>query len=353
MSTVDLAVRLAGASIALYIALVWLRDAGRHPSGWLVALFAFGVASYLLCPPMAREWQLGLVEVPFFAGCFSVAVFFFLMTCTIFDDSFRLRWWHGFLVLVAVMLGAARWLITQQAEGGTAAAEATGMLLLAHQILSLGLTGFALIVAARGLPADLVEPRRRLRLAFIGVSGAYGLGIIVTEIYLRGAAANPGVELANAAAILILAIGFAATMTGLRPAFAPTVEAAPRPDRQPVEEADSELIGQLRRSMEQDAAYRDESLTIATLARQLGTQEYILRRTINGSLGYRNFNRFVNHYRLAEACARLADPAEKKLPILSIALECGFASIGPFNRAFKEEMGTTPGAYRRKSLGQT
>jgi AraC-like DNA-binding protein len=27
-------------------------------------------------------------------------------------------------------------------------------------------------------------------------------------------------------------------------------------------------------------------------------------------------------------------------------MDCGFGSIGPFNRAFKEDTGVTPGAYR-------
>ena len=40
--------------------------------------------------------------------------------------------------------------------------------------------------------------------------------------------------------------------------------------------------------------------TIAQLAEQLGTQEYRLRRLINGSMGHRNFNAFLNAYRIAE-----------------------------------------------------
>jgi AraC-like DNA-binding protein len=35
------------------------------------------------------------------------------------------------------------------------------------------------------------------------------------------------------------------------------------------------------------------------------------------------------------------------LPVLSIALEVGYGSIGPFNRAFKARMGMTPSRFRK------
>ncbi len=71
--------------------------------------------------------------------------------------------------------------------------------------------------------------------------------------------------------------------------------------------------------------------------------EAALRDLINQELGYRNFNDFLHHHRLQEAAARLAT---EDLPILSIALECGYGSIGPFNRAFRQRFGMTPTEYR-------
>jgi AraC-like DNA-binding protein len=37
--------------------------------------------------------------------------------------------------------------------------------------------------------------------------------------------------------------------------------------------------------------------------------------------------------------------------VLTIALDAGFSSLGPFNRAFKAETGVTPSEYRRQALG--
>ncbi len=36
------------------------------------------------------------------------------------------------------------------------------------------------------------------------------------------------------------------------------------------------------------------------------------------------------------------------MPVLTIALDTGFGSIGPFNRAFKAHTGMTPTEYRRE-----
>jgi len=49
----------------------------------------------------------------------------------------------------------------------------------------------------------------------------------------------------------------------------------------------------------------------------------------------------------------LADPARRDRPVLTVALEAGFQSIGPFNRAFKAATGLTPTEYRREKLADS
>jgi AraC-like DNA-binding protein len=95
--------------------------------------------------------------------------------------------------------------------------------------------------------------------------------------------------------------------------------------------------------MTEHHAYRREGLTLAALAADLGLGEATLRSLINQHLGYRNFNDFLHHHRLQEAASRLTSEG---LPILTIALECGYGSIGPFNRAFRQRFGMTPTEYR-------
>jgi AraC-like DNA-binding protein len=74
---------------------------------------------------------------------------------------------------------------------------------------------------------------------------------------------------------------------------------------------------------------------------------------INQGLGHRNFSAFLNQQRLAEAKAALGDPAQAGVPVSTIALDAGFGSLGPFNRAFKAETGRTPSEFRAQALGQS
>ena len=113
--------------------------------------------------------------------------------------------------------------------------------------------------------------------------------------------------------------------------------------------ADAALARRVSEEMAGRRLWRREGLGIAELARELGTQEYRLRRAINRHLGYRNFNDFLHDYRLTEAAARLAEASEAHLPVLTIALECGYGSIGPFNRAFKARFGVSPSQFRNQA----
>jgi AraC-like DNA-binding protein len=63
-------------------------------------------------------------------------------------------------------------------------------------------------------------------------------------------------------------------------------------------------------------------------------------------LHYRNFNQFLNQYRIEEAARRLQDPHEQHIPISSIALDVGYASLSSFNKAFKDTYQVTPSVYR-------
>lgn len=72
-----------------------------------------------------------------------------------------------------------------------------------------------------------------------------------------------------------------------------------------------------------------------------------LREVINKELGHRNFNQFMNQYRIDEVSRRIQE--EKNLPILSIALDVGFRSLSSFNVAFKQTHDMTPSDFRNRN----
>jgi AraC-like DNA-binding protein len=111
-------------------------------------------------------------------------------------------------------------------------------------------------------------------------------------------------------------------------------------------------LKQIERVMTTERAYRQEGLTIGLLAVRLGLPEHRLRTLINEGLGHRNFNAFLNRYRIDEAKAALGDPDQMDVPVLTIALDAGFQSVTPFNRAFKADTGLTPTEFRRIALAR-
>jgi len=63
----------------------------------------------------------------------------------------------------------------------------------------------------------------------------------------------------------------------------------------------------------------------------------------------RNFNDFINYYRIQDAKRLLLDMNKKRYTISSIAFDIGFSSLSSFNMAFKKFEGTTPSSYQKKN----
>ncbi len=202
--------------------------------------------------------------------------------------------------------------------------------------------------AWRSREGDLVEARRSIRLRLVVTIGGLCVLVNAVEVAVFGFGAPIAwrsiVEIGIMfAALVICSAMFVHRQSDLFAAQTPPVaDPVPAPDQ-------IEFAKRLASHMEQGLAWRDETLTIASLAAQLGEQEYKLRRLINGQLGHRNFAQFLNGFRLAEVKAALADPTQKDVPILTIALDAGFGSLGPFNRAFREAEAMTPSEFRAQA----
>lgn len=209
----------------------------------------------------------------------------------------------------------------------------------------------ALYWAARGWRVDLDESRRFLRGVFLVVVGGLSFGINATELYLLGAPHSTRAPFDNAIT-LIMAVGYVTVALAVLRFDHGVLErlanrTSPLPDPHVDPGVDRQLAA-LTRALEEEKVYLTPGLSIGDLARQLAIPEYRLRALINKRLGYRNFNALLHEYRLRDACEQLADPAKARIPILTIALDVGYQSITPFNQAFRDAMGCTPSAYRRR-----
>jgi AraC-like DNA-binding protein len=108
----------------------------------------------------------------------------------------------------------------------------------------------------------------------------------------------------------------------------------------------AELGERWRQMIIANAWWRDPELSLANLARLLGTNTTTLSRALNEGLGL-NFNETVNRIRVDAVLAALQQASEDQ-QVLDIAFSEGFNSKASFNRAFKLYTGETPTEYRRR-----
>jgi AraC-like DNA-binding protein len=100
--------------------------------------------------------------------------------------------------------------------------------------------------------------------------------------------------------------------------------------------------------LETERVYRDEGLTLQTLAAKLSVTPHQLSWVINDVLRC-SFATLVNGYRVDEVKARLSDPSFNHDSILQAALDAGFGTKAAFNRAFKRATGKTPSEYKKSA----
>lgn len=360
LTAIDLGLRGATSGVFLLIVLVaLLRRASGQQALLGIAMCAGGIFYAIATAPFFAKsswwWVLPILSAQ--------PAVFWLWARAAFDDDFVLRRWHGAVWLAIVAFGFA---VTLGWAHWPALAGAGGRVLaLTALVLALA----AAVQTVKTWRADLVARRRRLRLAMLAIN----VGLIAA-VAAAGFAAMP-VAVPGAPGSLPTALGLfaVAMLAGLgtfgAPAAGPVNDAtaaiasgeaspqAPAADRGPVLvdpriAVDPILLRRLDHLMTVERTYRQEGLAIGALAARLGVPEHRLRQAINEGLGYRNFNAFLNRYRIADARLALADATQREVPVLTIAMDAGFQSIGPFNRAFKAETGVTPTEFRREALSR-
>lgn len=332
-----------GGSLALLMLWSWLLL--RDHAHALAARLAVAMNLSIACHVVATISNIGTgnaLDWIFELGAVSVPALFWLFARAWFNDERRIGWlsWASvpfcMVLVIIIIVGLGRAPLLVQAS----------VVLLRGSMFAFGIAG--LWLAWRGRDDDLVEGRRRLRFLLIGTIGLFVILTNLIEIF-----AFSGIIGHYWRSLLQIGIAFSTLafcsgilVTRQPDLMGPPKRGSPAPAKSAV--SDEPTVAKLERLMQRDKPYRDETLTIAALAQQLGEQEYRLRRLINGTLGHRNFAQFLNAYRLDEVKSALADPTQREVPILTIALDAGFGSLGPFNRAFREAEGMTPSEYRAR-----
>jgi len=345
LSTIDIALRGATVALLLVLAASLFRGFGTVLAGRLAAAFALGSAAHAVTASIGATSPVSIAHAPVIALSTGNVVVFWLFTRSLFDETFRLRWRHALVwaAVTAFSFVNCMWL---------APASGVRVAIIAINLLALGFIALAVVQTIASWSSDLVEGRRRVRVFIVSAAALYGGLNAVLQISLSGGGATDIANTVNSAALAAVVAAISIAMmrvdgADLFPA-APEVQAEASEAAVVESSADQKLVDALMRLMGDERIYRHDNVTIGTLATKLAIPEYRLRRLINQRLGYRNFNVFLNEHRIAEAKAALADPSQAEVPVITIAMDAGFQSLGPFNRAFKATTGVTPTEYRRR-----
>ncbi len=96
--------------------------------------------------------------------------------------------------------------------------------------------------------------------------------------------------------------------------------------------------------MKEEKPFLDPDLNLPELSKKLKIPVSIVSETINSGFN-KNFNDFVNSYRVDAVKKMLQEGKQEQLSLLGIAFECGFNSKATFNRVFKKLTNASPSQY--------
>ncbi len=339
LAQIDLAAR--GIAIGAFAATGMALAASRRltPTRWAgVALFVCAIGHAIDSAsrgthPISLLWALSVVA----PGAL------WLFAWVLFEDEPRIPAWRfsipaiclGFWALGVATFGHPVHVVIWQVFG----------------LFSAGIVAHILIIAWRGWRSDLIDQRRKLRAPLAAAAAGYMLVESLCNFGFRGEPILPS----SVQALMLAALGLGGALALLRVEpmldLAPTVAGeVPAPPPGPALEltpADRLVLARLDKAMNENEVWRGEDLSIGTLAALVGAPEHRLRKLINGTLGHRNFADYVNGRRIEAAKVALSDPEQALKSVSTIAYELGFASLGPFNRAFRAATGVTPTAWRQ------
>ncbi|MCY4356353.1 MAG: hypothetical protein OXD01_02415 [Gammaproteobacteria bacterium] len=205
----------------------------------------------------------------------------------------------------------------------------TSFLDISLDLLQLLFVGFALYWTLKGWQADLVEDRWIFRWLIIGVQGVLIFIIVLAENFLLpGGSINDATGQAlivytiAALTLVMLLAAMRSDFVSLSGVIRKVAELTKEPQSKSVLSLD---VDSFNNAFRNGKLYREPGLTISGLAGKLNIPEYRLLAFINTQLGFRNFNAMLHKYRIEDVSEVLANPENRAVPILTIALISGIS----------------------------
>jgi len=333
----------------LFCALLLFPKRNENPSIWLYIILMLCGCGYLLSTSFHQISENSVLWWLGFWGGNALPGVFWLVSLSVFGDHVVLKRWQYIVASLTLMVPLIATLLQMLFSFELASYEAIhGLVKYGALLLELVLISHALFIAISQWRNDLVEERRYIRGGVITMSGCYIIFVIVFDQLLK--IDWPALALIQGALLASLLTGINFFLFNLRESSLFETVSETTNHSVKSEKPLSKEVQKIIDSMAVDKLYQQEGITIAQLAKHLSIHEYKLRNLINGELNYRNFNDFLNFYRIQEVTQNLIEPELSATPVLTLALESGFRSLSSFNKAFKATHGLTPTEYRKKHL---
>ncbi len=112
------------------------------------------------------------------------------------------------------------------------------------------------------------------------------------------------------------------------------------------EEFKTMLEVSISKKIRKEKLYLKNDFNLNELAQLLGTNRRYVSQVINERFE-KNFNSFINEFRINEAMRLMSNPDNNKYTIEAISKKVGFNSMSAFISAFKKNTGVTPSAFMK------
>ncbi|MGS2719719.1 helix-turn-helix domain-containing protein [Paraglaciecola aestuariivivens] len=334
----DLFFRFAAVGSLIFIAFVWLeKNTSEHI--WVTRSLLICLSGYLVLTAPINDQTYGFVRglalllTELLPYCLWLYVFVLLNPKTSLSN---LPW----LVKVAA-LSMLMWFIYF-----FAIMQGRGSFHTINHLFGIVIYCHIAFMAVYDFQDDLLAQRRKMRVLMAVFFGAYSVLLALLEIFDLSLRGSTLFSVINSSTIFMLIFLFSklAQITQNSANPQPTIDHEQQSNAVPA--TFSAELAKVNELMEAQF-FAQSNLTIGVLAKTIDIPEHRLRVLINKHLGFQNFSGFLNSYRIPAAQAKLQEAEFFKIPVLTIALELGYGSIGPFNRAFKQMVGVTPTEYRK------
>ncbi len=339
---IDAFFRFSAITLLLFVAIVLIRDL-RHSKNTiylflacvsLIALFLGYTPEYIKIP-YGLTMLFRFMDVPHL-------IFVWLFALSLFQKDFKLTKFHWivgvFYSFTILYVRFFQYKIVNYLPSWWITMVEIGSVLIMIHILFFTLYGHS---------DDLLDKRRKSRLYFIFLIATIGISAALTEyisgIYNWNSTLPTSKVLTIWPAVVWLSFW---VLSSKSTTF--SFDSIQKPNVGELSSRDKSLNQKLEKEILENRIYLKNGLTIASLAKKIAVSPHRLRAFINQTLGHENFSSYINTFRIQAIKKAFSESQNDHIPILSIAMQYGFNSLSPFNRAFKIIEGTTPSEYRQK-----